>query len=169
MNTSVRSFLLAPLVLILLGAFAVPAQATTRVQYDDKVRDAPASLDIVRATGTYDTKTINVRIRVRNLFKTGRVTIGAGVSGWGYNYIIAKGKHSVTKRVHGYSEVDDLGSHPCPGIRVSWRPVSNIIVAHLPISCTGSRAFSEDDVRFGGVDFRRSGHLDRVGSVYYHP
>ncbi len=71
--------------------------------------------------------------------------------------------------MHGYSEVNDLGAHPCPGITVTWRPKLDVVWLRLPIACSGSRAFYEDDLRFNGVDFARNGRRDRVGQVFYRP
>lgn len=102
-------------------------------------------------------------IRVRDLRKTGQFVIETGVGGWTYNYIVRKTTGGISKRVHGFSEMDDLGTSACPGISVKWNAKRNRITAQLPIACTGTRARNESEIGVFGIDFSKAGKRDRVG------
>ncbi|GAB3653673.1 hypothetical protein GCM10027596_04410 [Nocardioides korecus] len=147
---------------------AAPASAAGGQHLRDRSGDAPAAIDVTRLDATWDTSTIDVIVRVRDLRSTGRLVIGSGLAGWGSNYVVTRTSRGTTKQVHTYSEVTDFGAGPCPGIRVSWSAARNVVSLRLPVSCMG-HADTSDEIVVNGADRSRSGRRDRIGRVFYSP
>ena len=173
-KTRLRHFvflLLAPLLIAPTLLVVAPAQAeeafycTSACAKADARNDAPAKADLLRGRFVNGPAAFKLRLKVRDLKRTGSFVLGAGLGGWGVNYRVvktAKG-YKVTSRT--ISEVQVYPAKPCTTARVAWNAKKNFIQARFPFACSGN---SGDSI-MNGVDFKAGRAKDRIGRVYYRP
>lgn len=146
-------------------ASAEPYYCTSSCTKTDARKDAAAKADLLRGRFVAGPKAFNVRLKVRDLKRTGWFVFGAGLGGWGVNYRVVKAKNGYRVTSRTISEVEVYPAKPCPSASVVWNAKKNFVQARLPYACTGNGG----DPIMNGVDFHAKRATDRMGKVFYRP
>ena len=145
--------------------YAASSARRAACHWHDARGDASARADLLSAKVRAGKKAFVISFRVRNLKKTGSFVLGAGVGGWGANYIVHKRKRKIVVKEQTISEVQVYKKVSCHGAKVRWNARTNVVHARFPYKCSGSRG----DYVINGIDFHSRGATDHLGKVYYRP
>ena len=153
-----------------LAVVAGPAQAAlpSKATVSDKVRDAPAAIDLTSVTYTVNRQRTTFRASVRDLTAKGLVAFESWplTSAWDRIAIRRVDGRTVARVYFVDNDLQDSDKPvptrtPCPGLEVSWRPRVNVVSAVVPASCL--RASRPDSRPFEMHTFTRLG--DRRDTV----
>lgn len=111
------------------------------------------------------TRTITVRVKVRDLGRTGRLVVGAGEDGWGRNYFVSKTRRGTRVQYQTVSEVQVYPKEKCRGAKVAWGARRNVVRLRVSRSC----ADIQDMGIVNGLVLRSGGAVDRLGKVWFRP
>lgn len=135
--------------------------------FHDASKDAAAKADILHGRINTTSKAFKISFKVRDLQKTGKFVVGAGLSGWGDNFTVTKHAKGYTVTHQTISETRAYKPNACKAARLSWSAAKNTVAVTLPFSCTGSTPGGGTVVN--GIDFRADKATDHVGRVFYKP
>lgn len=120
-----------------LALTASPAGADTRARTDAR-RDAPASIDISRATYRHTGSRVSTTIRVPHLGKRGRASLAIsryGIFEAGYVAVVRKMPGQRAKaRLFFFDHVQNR-PRACTGLRGTWKRSTGTITVSVPRTC----------------------------------
>jgi hypothetical protein len=156
------------LVVALVAALALAGSGPAHAQghpnhatVNDKSGDAPAGIDLLRATYSVTKKTASFSVRVKQLTSTTFIAFEMWPLAEGWDRIAIYRENG--KLVHKLYFVDnEEGPVPhensCQALKVSWNTSADVVTASVPIHCLqASRSGGADPFefhtfsRFGGV------------------
>ncbi|MGN0064260.1 MAG: hypothetical protein ACI379_08450 [Nocardioides sp.] len=128
-------------------------------------RDAKARVDIRKGKLVNGPERFTVRFKVRSLPATGKIAVGAGLSGWGVNYFVTKTRRGTKVWSQTISEVEVYPKERCRTAKVSWNRRTDTVLLRLGHACTGSTAGGGSIIN--GIQFRSGGQKDLAGKIYW--